>query len=38
MFNECEVRAAGIVFLFAFIAFMNGFLRTNKVDGIGIFV
>ena len=31
MFNEREVRAAaGIVFLFAFIAFMNGFLTGNN--------
>lgn len=31
VFNEREVRAAaGIVFLFAFIAFMNGFLTGNN--------
>ena len=31
MFNEREVRAAaGIVFLFAFMAFMNGFLTGNN--------
>ncbi len=31
IFNEREVRAAaGIVFLFAFIAFMNGFLTGNN--------
>ncbi|SMN12929.1 hypothetical protein BHECKSOX2_1466 [Bathymodiolus heckerae thiotrophic gill symbiont] len=31
IFNEREVRAAaGIVFLFAFIAFMNGFLTDNN--------
>jgi hypothetical protein len=30
VFNEREVRAAaGIVFLFAFIAFMHGFLTGN---------
>jgi hypothetical protein len=31
VFNEREVRAAaGIVFLFAFMAFMNGFLTGNN--------
>ena len=31
MFNEREVRAAaGIVFLFAFMAFMSGFLTGNN--------